>query len=144
MPPPISLALKTASATYRIRQPHLLSISRSSRYHLRHAYRRVLRTQYFENRRIHLFVGNLQLSAALCSGVLRRRQTWRAETVDRLTREFLVPYVELRKRRPGYAVSIVKAGLRVTGQPAGLVRPPLTDLDGEEMQALATLVAPYI
>jgi 5-dehydro-4-deoxyglucarate dehydratase len=66
------------------------------------------------------------------------------ETVDRLTREFLAPYIELRKRRPGYAVSIVKAGLRATGQPAGPVRPPLTDLDPEEMEALANLVAPYI
>jgi 5-dehydro-4-deoxyglucarate dehydratase len=66
------------------------------------------------------------------------------ETVDRLTREFLAPYVELRRRRPGYAVSIVKAGLRATGQPAGPVRPPLTDLDRKEMQMLANLVAPYI
>ncbi len=66
------------------------------------------------------------------------------ETVARFTREFLGPYVELRKRRPGYAVSIVKAGLRATRQPAGPVRPPLTDLDPAEMRALAKLVAPYI
>ncbi len=62
------------------------------------------------------------------------------ETVGRLTREFLDPYVELRKRRAGYAVSIVKAGLRATGQPAGPVRPPLTDLDPEEMEGLKALV----
>ena len=100
--------------------------------------------QYFE-------LGASTYSSAIFSFLPRFAQEFYAaakrgdhETVDRLTREFLVPYVELRKRRPGYAVSIVKAGLRVTGQPAGLVRPPLTDLDGEEMQALATLVAPYI
>jgi 5-dehydro-4-deoxyglucarate dehydratase len=63
------------------------------------------------------------------------------ETVARFTREFLDPYVEIRKRLPGYAVSIMKAGLRVTGHSAGPVRPPLTDLTKEEMEALKTLLA---
>ena len=31
-------------------------------------------------------------------------------TVDALMRDFFVPYVRLRARQPGYAVSIVKAG----------------------------------
>ncbi len=62
------------------------------------------------------------------------------ETVARFTREFLDPYIAIRKRSPGYAVSIVKAGLRATGHPAGPVRPPLTDLTGEEMESLKALV----
>ena len=39
-----------------------------------------------------------------------------------------MPYLDIRDRRPGYAVSIVKAGLTAVGRPAGPVRPPLTDL----------------
>ena len=35
---------------------------------------------------------------------------------------FYKPLVELRDRKHGYAVSIVKAGLRVTGRGAGPVR----------------------
>lgn len=49
--------------------------------------------------------------------------------------------VEIRSRHKGYAVSIVKAGLSAVGHPAGPVRPPLTDLEPAEMEALAKLVA---
>ena len=37
-------------------------------------------------------------------------------TVDALMRDFFVPYVRLRARQPGYAVSIVKAGADIVGQ----------------------------
>lgn len=47
--------------------------------------------------------------------------------VDRLLREFYVPFVELRDRAPGYAVSLVKAAARLRGLPVGPVRAPLTD-----------------
>lgn len=53
---------------------------------------------------------------------------------------FYGPIVDLRRRRNGYAVSIVKAGLRVVGLAAGPVRPPLLDLEPAEEAALATLV----
>jgi len=53
---------------------------------------------------------------------------------------FYNPLVELRNRKHGYSVSIVKAGLRVAGKPAGPVRPPLTDLDEVEETLLADLV----
>jgi len=52
----------------------------------------------------------------------------------------VIPYTDLRNRRPGYAVSIIKAGMKVIGRPAGPVRPPLTDLDDNEVAELATLV----
>jgi 5-dehydro-4-deoxyglucarate dehydratase len=55
-------------------------------------------------------------------------------------RRFFVPYLALRNRRKGYAVSIVKAGLRVVGRPAGPVRAPLVDLTSEEQGLLAALV----
>lgn len=63
----------------------------------------------------------------------------RAEVRRRLE-EFVLPYSEIRNRRAGYAVSIVKAGMRAVGRPAGPVRPPLTDLTGDEFAALAELV----
>ena len=56
-------------------------------------------------------------------------------------RSFFVPYLALRNQRRGYAVSIVKAGLRVVGRPAGPVRPPLLDLTADQEAALAGLVA---
>jgi 5-dehydro-4-deoxyglucarate dehydratase len=56
-------------------------------------------------------------------------------------REFILPYIELRNRRKGYAVSIVKAGMRAINRSAGPVRTPLTDLDGEELQTLTRLIS---
>ena len=56
-------------------------------------------------------------------------------------REFVLPYIEIRNRSRGYAVSIVKAGMRAIGRPAGSVRPPLTDLLDDEFAALAKLIA---
>jgi 5-dehydro-4-deoxyglucarate dehydratase len=61
-------------------------------------------------------------------------------TVYRELRDFVLPYIALRNRRKGYAVSIVKAGLRVIGRPAGPVRAPLSDLTPEENEALAALI----
>ena len=61
--------------------------------------------------------------------------------VGKHLREFVGPLSEIRKRRKGYAVSMVKAGMRAVGRPAGPVRPPLVELPAEEMEALARLVA---
>lgn len=56
-------------------------------------------------------------------------------------RDFVLPYIAIRNRRKGYAVSIVKAGMRAIGRPAGPVRTPLMDLDAEEMAQLNKLIA---
>lgn len=69
---------------------------------------------------------------------VRRRDR---EDVFKKLREFVLPYIEIRNRHKGYAVSIVKAGMRVIGRPAGPVRTPLTDLDQNELEALSTLVS---
>jgi 5-dehydro-4-deoxyglucarate dehydratase len=53
---------------------------------------------------------------------------------------FLLPYTRLRGRQPGYAVSIIKAGVRVIGRSAGKVRPPLADLTDAEYMELAALI----
>nr|KEP24748.1 5-dehydro-4-deoxyglucarate dehydratase [Georgenia sp. SUBG003] len=55
--------------------------------------------------------------------------------------EFVLPYLDIRDRRKGYAVSIVKAGLDVVGRDGGRVRPPLTNLTAEEKEELAALVS---
>jgi len=61
-------------------------------------------------------------------------------TVDRLLDTFFLPYIELRNRGAGYAVSIVKAGAKLVGHGAGPVRPPLTDLSEAETRELAALI----
>lgn len=61
--------------------------------------------------------------------------------VQQKLKDFVLPYLDIRDRGPGYGVSIVKAGLRSIGRPAGPVRPPLRDLADEEQRALDTLVS---
>lgn len=56
-------------------------------------------------------------------------------------KDFLIPYVRIRARRPGYAVSIVKAGAAIVGRSAGKVRAPLCELTVEELQELRDLIA---
>jgi 5-dehydro-4-deoxyglucarate dehydratase len=56
-------------------------------------------------------------------------------------REFVLPFIQIRNRRKGYAVSLVKAGMKAIGRPAGPVRPPLIDLAEAELQELTKLIA---
>jgi 5-dehydro-4-deoxyglucarate dehydratase len=61
-------------------------------------------------------------------------------TVAKGLDEFVLPYIALRNRERGYAVSIVKAGMKVIGRPAGPVRPPLTDVTESHLEQLAGLI----
>jgi len=61
-------------------------------------------------------------------------------TQHRLLKDFFMPYLEIRNRMAGYAVSIVKAGAKIVGHDAGPVRPPLTDLKADEVAQLAALI----
>jgi 5-dehydro-4-deoxyglucarate dehydratase len=61
-------------------------------------------------------------------------------TTGRLLDSFFLPYLEIRNRKPGYAVSIVKAGAKIVGHDAGPVRPPLVDLSADEAARLETLI----
>jgi len=63
------------------------------------------------------------------------------ETTNRLIRDFFLPYIELRNRGQGYAVSIVKAGATLIGHSAGPVRPPLSELKPAEVEELRALMA---
>jgi 5-dehydro-4-deoxyglucarate dehydratase len=51
-----------------------------------------------------------------------------------------MPYLAIRNRKAGYAVSIVKAGAKLIGRSAGPVRAPLTDLTEDEMAQLDVLI----
>ncbi|MCQ2029018.1 5-dehydro-4-deoxyglucarate dehydratase [Stutzerimonas zhaodongensis] len=62
------------------------------------------------------------------------------ETVGKLIDDFFLPYLDIRNRCKGYAVSIVKAGAKISGYDAGPVRAPLTDLLPDEYEALAALI----
>jgi 5-dehydro-4-deoxyglucarate dehydratase len=64
----------------------------------------------------------------------------RRSEVDELIRGFFMPYLAIRNRRAGYAVSIVKAGARIAGIDCGSVRTPLLDLTAEEEAQLAALM----
>lgn len=61
-------------------------------------------------------------------------------TTNRLIDQFFLPYLDIRNRKAGYAVSIVKAGARLVGHSAGPVRPPLTDLTPQEDEMLMKLI----
>ena len=96
----------------------------------------------------YLEMGAATYSSAIFNFLPRFAQDFHAaarrgdrEEVSRQLCEFVLPYVDIRKRHKGYAVSIVKAGLRAVGRPAGPVRPPLTELEPGEMEALAKLIA---
>ena len=54
--------------------------------------------------------------------------------------DFVIPYIDIRDREKGYAVSIVKAGLTAVGRDGGRVRPPLTDLTDAERDELTALI----
>jgi 5-dehydro-4-deoxyglucarate dehydratase len=55
-------------------------------------------------------------------------------------REFVLPYIAIRNRRKGYAVSIVKAGMKIIGRTAGPVRLPLLDLHETDVADLTKLI----
>jgi 5-dehydro-4-deoxyglucarate dehydratase len=60
--------------------------------------------------------------------------------VYQMLNDFVLPYLDIRDRAKGYAVSIVKAGLTAVGRDGGRVRPPLTDLTEGELAELGALV----
>ena len=66
-----------------------------------------------------------------------------AATVDGLMKSFYLPLIELRDRKKGYAVSMIKAGADLVGHSAGPVRAPLTELDVAEREVLRGLIAAH-
>jgi 5-dehydro-4-deoxyglucarate dehydratase len=60
--------------------------------------------------------------------------------VNRLLDGFYRPLVELRNQGRGYAVSLVKAGVRLSGLDVGGVRPPLSEPTVQHVKELAELI----
>ncbi len=63
------------------------------------------------------------------------------ETQDRLQDGFYTPLTRLRDSTPGFAVSLIKAGLRLSGVEVGGVRPPLSDPTPAQLDQLAEILA---
>jgi 5-dehydro-4-deoxyglucarate dehydratase len=61
-------------------------------------------------------------------------------TTERLIDDFFLPYLAIRNKKAGYAVSIVKAGATLVGHTAGPVRSPLIDLNPQECEQLDVLI----
>ncbi|MFE0250459.1 5-dehydro-4-deoxyglucarate dehydratase [Streptomyces sp. NPDC059010] len=61
-------------------------------------------------------------------------------TANRLLDGFYRPFVELRAQGRGYAVALVKAGVRLRGLDVGEVRPPLHEPGEDHVKQLAQLI----
>lgn len=64
-------------------------------------------------------------------------------TCHAMLQDFYYPFASIRDRKTGYAVSAVKAGVRLRGFKTGPVRTPLTDLTDKEMEMMQDLIAGY-
>lgn len=80
------------------------------------------------------------MAPRIAAAFLAAHESGDVETQHRLLTEFYLPLVALRDTTPGYAVSLIKAGLRLRGQDVGSVRPPLVDPGAEHLDRLATLL----
>ncbi|WDV50802.1 5-dehydro-4-deoxyglucarate dehydratase [Streptomyces coeruleorubidus] len=61
-------------------------------------------------------------------------------TVEKLLDGFYRPFVELRAQGRGYAVALVKAGVRLRGLDVGEVRPPLHEPAEDHVKQLAEVI----
>jgi 5-dehydro-4-deoxyglucarate dehydratase len=78
-----------------------------------------------------------EFATAFYAAVRRRDHA----TIQAGLKHFILPLIAIRNRKKGYAVSMIKAGMKVIGRDSGPVRPPLTDLNEAEIAEVAALVA---
>jgi 5-dehydro-4-deoxyglucarate dehydratase len=62
------------------------------------------------------------------------------ESIAAIIKEFFIPFVRLRSKKNGYAVSLIKAGTKISGRSAGDVRAPLTMPTPEVSDLLEQLI----
>jgi len=62
------------------------------------------------------------------------------EHVYAALKDFFIPFTKIRESNPGYAVALVKAGVRAVGRNAGPVRPPLDVVDESTVEQLRGLL----
>jgi 5-dehydro-4-deoxyglucarate dehydratase len=58
----------------------------------------------------------------------------------KLMNTYVIPLYELRARRKGYEVSVMKQAMNLLGMAAGPVRPPLPSLRPEEISELKVML----
>ncbi|NND08510.1 MAG: 5-dehydro-4-deoxyglucarate dehydratase [Saprospiraceae bacterium] len=63
------------------------------------------------------------------------------DAVRKLMKAFYIPFVRLRGRKKGYAISLIKAGARIIGRDAGDVRAPLVMPMEEEVEMLKKIIS---
>lgn len=80
------------------------------------------------------------MAPAIATAFYKAHEAGDESTQRRLLTEFYMPLVALRDTTPGYAVSLIKAGLRHAGAPVGSVRPPLVDPSPAHHDNLAALL----
>ena len=64
-------------------------------------------------------------------------------SLSRLMHNYVIPLYNIRARKRGYEVSVMKAAMQILGMPAGPVRPPLTWIRPEEESELRSLMERY-
>lgn len=62
------------------------------------------------------------------------------EKVSEIITDFFIPFIRLRSKKSGYAVSLIKAGAASIGKPAGDVRAPLEMPTPDEVNELKALI----
>jgi 5-dehydro-4-deoxyglucarate dehydratase len=89
---------------------------------------------------------NLYSSAAFCFApevslaFYQALQAGDDAAVHKLLSVFYHPFTRLRRKVPGYAVALVKAGVRLRGLDVGGVRPPLTDPSAQHLEELRRII----
>ncbi len=63
------------------------------------------------------------------------------QEVNAILDDIVVPMYELRNRRPGYKVSMIKTAMSLAGIKAGSVRPPLVPMEPADKEDLRALMA---
>ncbi len=61
--------------------------------------------------------------------------------INRILNQSVTPLYELRNRRPGYKVSMIKSAMTLAGLAGGRVRPPLTEMSEADHADLEALMA---
>lgn len=80
------------------------------------------------------------MAPAIANGFYRAYRDGDDVTQRRMLDRFYAPLVRLRDETPGFAVALIKAGLRLSGVDVGSVRPPLIDPDPLQTQHLKSLL----
>ncbi len=63
--------------------------------------------------------------------------------LQKVMRDYVLPLYDIRARRKGYEVTVMKAAMNILGKAGGVVRPPLPQLNTGEHEEIEKLMAAY-